>query len=228
MAQRIGRYLTNQFAQLLFFLSRQIWLGHVIPIPLHHGRPKKNSYDTSDAGHLKYDEVSLKQESSSRHHLNSKTTFKFKQYQMIQTLYLIDSNITLHNKLRYHKKSCTELLLRGKWRFETRLFWSYWAIASKHHGVKRDGDGHMQLWWRGPAVRRNWRKSGELKIYEHELRAMAKRYLSLKFCWTSSLSFYISISSISYYDIFCAVTWGVFFKSSCDISLNSQEYLAMP
>lgn len=45
--------LTFQSGQLLFFLSRQIWLGHVIPIPLHHGRPKKKSYDTSDTGGIR-------------------------------------------------------------------------------------------------------------------------------------------------------------------------------
>lgn len=78
-------------------------------------------------------------------------------------LYLIDSKITLHNKLRYHKKNCTELLQP---RFETRLFWSYWAIASKHHGVKRDGDGHMQLWWRGPCSEKWAKKVGFPKIYE--------------------------------------------------------------
>lgn len=132
--------------------------------------------------HLKYDEVSLEQESSSRHHLNSKTTCNwFKQYQMIPKLYLIDSNITLHNKLRYHKKNCTELL-RGKWRVRIEAVLKLLGDRLKAPwSVERWRWAHATLMTRS-LFGENWRKSGELKIYEHELRAMAKRYLSLKFC----------------------------------------------
>lgn len=148
-----------------------------------------------------------KQESSSRHHLNSKTTFKwFKQYHMIQKLYLIDSKITLHNKLRYHKKNCTELLLRVQPRFFRGCF----------EVIGRSPQSTME--WREMAmgtcnfddevlVRRNWRKSGEQKSMN--MRAQGHGEEVLKFCWTSALSLYIG--SISYYDIFCAIDLGCFF-----------------
>lgn len=83
---------------------------------------------------------------------------------MIQKLYLIDSNITLHNKLRYHKKL---------YRAAAGQVAGFFEAVLKLLGDRLKAPWSEERWrWAHATLMtrslfgQNWRKSGELRIYE--------------------------------------------------------------